>query len=106
MFTRFINERRLLQQNQESEKTFLIPTMQDLQYTIGKAKDSAIALASECKMNLSSYDDKYLMQGAIAVINDVIANDLENEEVSFSDIQQNPADEMDSSDLVQTEKEI
>ena len=88
-------KRRLLQLNEETEETFLIPTMEELESTIRKAKDVAKALAKECKMDLSCYDDEYLMRGTTRVIKDAIANDLENEDVLLSESQQEESsDEM------------
>ena len=100
-------KRRLLQLNQETEKTFLIPTMAELESAVRKAKTKAISLASECKMDLPSYDNECLIREPTHTVKDAIANDLENEDVHFPESQEEETpDEMDATHVAQITEDL
>ena len=77
-------KRRLLQQNEESEKTFDIPsTIEEIHNAIVESKSSAIDDAKKCSMILQQYDDTYLMLNTIEIlVSEDDNNDVADEEVS------------------------
>ena len=66
--------------NDKAASTFEIPTLEEMEVAILKAKKSAIKFASECKMNLISYDDKELVAETSLLVEDAIQNDFEEGE--------------------------
>ena len=98
-------KRRLLQLNEETEKTFQVPTVEDLERAIKKAKDAAIALASECKMDLDSYEDDHLNGATTELVEDAIENDLEDEDVQFDETEAEKTD-LDITQVTQIKEDL
>ena len=67
--------------NDETDKTLLIPTLEELESAILESKDRAILLVKQCKMDLLSYDDSCLVEDTTQLITDVIRHGQENEEI-------------------------
>ena len=55
-------QRRLLQLNNETDETFLIPTLVEVENEIRESKNRAILLSQKCRMELNSYDDDCLVK--------------------------------------------
>lgn len=81
-------KRRLLQLNEESEKTFEIPlSIDEIHHVIVQSKSSAIDNAKKCSMTLHQYEDTFLMLENINTI-EILENEDDNidvvEEVSLN----------------------
>ena len=72
-------KKRLLQLNEESELTFQIPTLDDLEKCVSEAKDSTMALSKRCGMVLELYDDVYIAKDTMILIENAIECDHEDE---------------------------
>ena len=46
-----------MQLNEESEFTFQMPSLNDLEMSVDEAKNAAMLLSKQCGMILESYDD-------------------------------------------------
>lgn len=102
-------QRRLLQLNEEADSTFIVPTIEEIETTICNAKQSAIITASQCKMHLSSYDDKDLVQETTILVADAVENDLEDEEVCLEEDENRIEQErnlLDSSTVVEVREDL
>ena len=76
-------KRRLLQLNEESEKTFDIPsTIEEIHNAIVESKSSAIDDAKKCSMILQQYDDTYLMLNTIEILESEDDNNDVADEIS------------------------
>ena len=63
------SKRRLLQLNEESDPTLVVPSsIEDLHSHIEAAKVEAIEDAKKCSMSLSNYDDSTLMMENVSTI--------------------------------------
>ena len=54
--------------NAETKDTFSLPTMQEIFDIVQDAKENAIALCNKCGMNLSTYDDGYIVKNTESTI--------------------------------------
>ena len=72
-------KRRLLQINSETAKTLSIPSLSDLTSSIQNSKAVAIELASSCQMHLPSYDDGFLAEGRLKLVDNATLYDGEEE---------------------------
>ena len=72
-------KRRLLQVNEETEATFCIPTLEDLEACILKAKYSAIQMIKDCGMTITSFDEAITASGTTMLIENAVLNDQEDE---------------------------
>jgi len=79
-------KRRLLQLNQESNKTFQTPSIEELNDCIFKAKQSAISMSTKCGMILDSFDDATSAKDVVTLI-----DDAKEEDTTF-DAPENPDD--------------
>ena len=73
-------QRRLLQCKDESEATFQLCQIDDIEREIKMAKEQAIDIASSCGMCLESYEDTYLLENLIQLLHNAIDDDGEDEE--------------------------
>ena len=67
-------QRRILQTREESDQTFLVPTIEAIAEEIRRAKLDAVQL-SLAGMKLVSYEDKELIKDAEQVVNEAVIND-------------------------------
>ena len=81
-------KRRLMQLNEESDDTFNILSLGEIETAVSDPKASAIRLAEECEMILKSYDDLVLAGGVSKIIKNAIVFDQEPEENGESIIQE------------------
>ena len=65
-------KRRLMQLNEESDDTFNILSLGEIETAVSDPKASAIRLAEECEMILKSYDDLVLAGGVSKIIKNAI----------------------------------
>ena len=72
-------KRRLLQLKEESQDTFQVPDMKDVEICILNAKGNAIKISQECGMFLDLYDDGDLFFPGTEIINEAAENDYEDE---------------------------
>ena len=86
-------KRRLMQLNEESDDTFDIPSLADIEAVVSEAKASAIRMAKECGMFLESYDDSKLAGGTSKIIENAVVFDGEPEESGESCEPDNEASE-------------
>ena len=78
-----------------------------MENAVRDAKKAAVLLASECKMTVIAYEDEYLNQETTHTLRDAIENDFEDEEVNFSE--ENQDDEcggMDEAHAVQVVEDL
>lgn len=79
-------KRRLLQKNEESDETLSIPTMNELESAISRAKVAAILTSKTCGMKMTEqcYDDALQASDITTIIDDAVMFDHEDEEISLS----------------------
>ena len=70
-------QRRILQTREESDQTFLVPTIEATTEEIRRAKLDGVELSLACGMKLVSYEDKDLIKDAEQVVNEAVINDQE-----------------------------
>ncbi len=70
-------QRRILQTREESDQTFLIPTIEAITEEIRRAKLDAVELSLACGMKLVSYDDEDLIKDTEKAVNEAVINDQE-----------------------------
>ena len=80
-----IVQRRLLQLNNETDETFLIPTLVEVKNEIRESKKRAILLSQKCRMELNSYDDDCLVKDTTHLVEDAIHHDQEDEDTNIRD---------------------
>ena len=73
-------KKRLLQCKEESEETFELFPLHQIDTLINQAKDEAITMASKCGMLLDSFEDSYLLSGIIQILERAVDEDGEDEE--------------------------
>lgn len=76
-------KRRLLHLKEESERTFSIPSVEEMTEEIIEAKLDAIQICKSCDMDLSSYEDKDLVKNVEKVVQGAIEHDHESSESSL-----------------------
>ena len=97
-------KRILLQFNQETDKTFQIPSFEELNNCILKAKQSAISMSTKCGMTLRSFDDATSAKD-FTLIDDAIVNDFEDEGTSL-DVQERPDETVAESDVTTIKEDL
>ena len=68
-------QRRILQTREESDQTFLVPTIEAIAEGTRRANIDAVQLSLACGMKLVSYEDKELIKDAEQVVNEAVLND-------------------------------
>ena len=74
-------KRRLLQLKQESQDTFRVPELDEVEKCILTAKNSAVKKSQECGMYLTVYGDDDLLFPGTEIINAASENDYEEESI-------------------------
>ena len=97
-------QRRLLQLNNETDETFLIPTLVEVENEIRESKNRAILLSQKCRMELNPYDDDCLVKDTTHLVEDAIHHDQEDEDTNIrDDDEEQPVAE---SDIAQIREDI
>ena len=71
---------RLIQLNEESEFTFQMPSLDDLEMSVGEAKNAAMLLSKQCGMILESYDDVEIARDTTTLIEHATTYEDESED--------------------------
>ena len=69
-----------MQCKEETELTFQLCDLDDVENFVNMAKDEAIDIASSCGMNLESYEDSFLLGDVVHILPNVVDEDDEDEE--------------------------
>ena len=72
-------QRRLMHMNNETNATFEIPSIEDIESAISSAKKRAIGIAKKCGISLISYADLDLVKDTTGLVQNAVASDHEND---------------------------